>query len=117
METADDILAREARQHDEAVRKARVQAARDCPSWTEIAPAARLCPRGPSKFNWVVDSDSNRIFRPYPAAVFHSKSANLVADRTELTFIVKDGEVIAYEPVRNPATWSDVIRAHPELAA
>jgi hypothetical protein len=116
-ETGEETLPREAREHDEAVRKARIKAAQNCTAWTEITPPERLCARGPSRFRWVVDSETDRLYSPYPGDVFYARSATIVADRVDLTFVVDDGEVLAYQAVRSPATWSDVIRARPELAS
>ena len=109
VETVEEREAREALEHDEAVREARVKAARSCKRWTEIDPPERLCPRGPARLGWKVDSVSDNIYTLYRGTVFHSRSANIIADQAEIFFVVVDGDVVVYERLTSPATWSQFV--------
>lgn len=115
-ETQEDVKAREARQHEEDVREARIKNARSCQAWQELCPPERLCARGPENFGWNVDSDSDRIFVRYRGTAFYPKSATIIADQADLWFTVSDGEIIVYERLNRPSSWSDVVRKRPDLA-
>lgn len=114
-ETQEDVLAREARQLEDDVRKARVKNARSCQAWQEIKPPERLIERGPRNLGWVVDSDSDRIFVRHRGSAFYPRSATVMADRADLWFTVNEGEVVVYERLNRPASWSDVVRKRPDL--
>lgn len=99
------------------MREARVIAARRCTAWTEITPPERLCARGPTRYAWHVDANSDQIFVPLQGAAFLPHSASIIADRVPLAFTVDDdGRLSVFERLTKPATWSDVIRTNPELA-
>lgn len=116
-ETVEDVQAREARQHAEAVREARIEAARKQRGWIEIAPAERLISRGPAKYAWVVDSESDFLYRVAPGVWFEPCRATILADRAEGVsfFVDAGGNVVILERVSSIPTWSDVVRKHPHL--
>ena len=116
METLEDIQAREARERDEDVRKARISAARKCSAWEEITPPERLVPRGPARFGWMVDAESDAIYVLHGGSVFQPRTAQIIADKAPLKYTISGGHVLVYERLRKPKTWSDVIRSNPELA-
>ncbi len=105
-------------EEERELREGRVRAARACQAWTEITPAERLCARGPVRYGWHVDAESDQIFVPHQGAAFLPHSSAVLADRAPLHFVVDhDGHVTVYQRALAPKTWSDVVRNSPELAA
>lgn len=84
------------------VRRARVARARRHNRWTEI-PAGRLVRRNRL---WLVDAETDEYFVPVRGVVFHTGTANILADHVALHFVVgDDAELVFYEI--QPGTWSD----------
>ncbi len=100
------------------LREARVKAARACIMWEEISPPERLIAKGPKRYGWMVDAETDQIYVLHAGTAFLPRSAAVVAERMRLAFTVdSDGDVQVFECLRRPATWSDVISRSPELAA
>ena len=109
----DQVLEQKRKAYDEAVRPARLEAARRMPKWTEIE--SDLVPR--NRGRWLVSASSDHIYQPVSGVVFASYSVTVIADRTALWFYVDDeGELHFFE--RLPFTWTQHLekRAARELA-
>jgi hypothetical protein len=85
---------------DKELRDARVNAARRY--WHET-PAERLVSRG----RWLVDAETDLVYRPFRGATFERGAARLIADGQELSFYLDgDGSPVALECL--PRTWSEM---------
>lgn len=90
---------------ERAVREARIATVRAC--FTELQETG-LVERGP----YLVDVDSDLLYTPYRGATFARGKATLdyVNPSSGLAFFVnRAGDVVLLEPVRRPATWSEVV--------
>ena len=114
MKSDEDIAA----EHAEKLREGRVRAARGCAAWSEITPLQRLCPRGPARYGWVVDSDGDQIYVRARGHVFNPGTAVVLADRSPFLFVVNDdGDVEVFEPAfRRATSWSEMVAKNPSLA-
>lgn len=114
--TVEDNELAERRAQREQVRAKRVDLARREDKWTEI-PAERLVSRGPSRFGWLVDAETDLVWVRAPGSFFVRDSVTLVATHVAVTYFVDAaGDIVALERAPNIATWSDVIRTRPDLA-
>ena len=105
----------ELEQRRRELREARLKAARTQANWSEITPAERLIPRGPSRFSWLVDAADDRLWTPTRGSVFLPGSASIAATHTHVTFYVTpDDDVVALEPAP-VSTWSEVVKRRPDL--
>jgi hypothetical protein len=93
----------------ELVREQRVEAARRQKKWTEIE-KVDLVWRRP----YYVHASTDALFTPYRGAAFESGSAWVVADLLELYFYVRDGEVVLFEKVPSPATYTEFLERRAE---
>lgn len=113
--TAEDDELAQKRAHRERVRVARLEYARRESGWTEI-PAERLVARGPRRFGWMVDAETDKVWVRYPGSIFVTGSVTVIQTHSPVTFFVADGEVVPIERAQHLTTWSAVIRQRPELA-
>jgi hypothetical protein len=109
-ETVEDRQAAERRALSEEVRVARVEFVRRNEKWTEIAPAERLIPRGPSTFGWLVDAQDDTVWTRSRGTFFVPGSVALIATHVDVTFYVDAaGEVIPLERVTTIPNWSSFV--------
>ncbi len=87
------------------LRELRVEAARRNSRWTELKESA-LVPRPPG---FLVDAESDEVFRESRGAVYvPGEIRSSFAERTELYFVVRDGDVLEFLE-RDPRTWSQIV--------
>jgi hypothetical protein len=109
-DTTDDALAEPdpARaHHEQQVREARLEAARNQATWEEI-PETRLVPR--SRF-WV-DAETDQVYALRAGSVFvpGSASVGFAPPNTKLEFFVNQaGEVVFLDTPFGTRTWSEIV--------
>jgi hypothetical protein len=96
---------------------ARVEFARRHDRWTEIA-AERLIPRGPARFGWIVDAETDLVWVRSAGTFFVTGSVTLIATQVNVTFFVDArGDVVPLERVSTIPTWSWYIDRRARAAA
>jgi hypothetical protein len=107
LRTVEDDQADEARALREQVRAARVEFARRNDRWTEIAPAERLIPRGPARYGWLVDAETDLVWVRSKGSFFVTGPVTVVATHVDVTFYVDaNGDFVAIERVSSIPNWS-----------
>lgn len=120
LRTVEEIEAEKADALWQDVREARVVNARKQAGWTEISPAERLVPRGPSRYRWLVDSELDDVYTVSPGTWFEPRKATILANMAKATFIVDAaGDVVVLERVASIPSWSWLVdrQTRQEIAA
>lgn len=110
--TPSEVAEKKRRAYEAAVRPKRLALARRHPRWREIEDD--LVPRGRG---WLVSAGSDVIYTRFLGAVFAPHSINVIADETELYFVVDaDNQLHFFERVGG--SWTEHLekRAARELA-
>jgi hypothetical protein len=104
--TPVDFEAEQRAQHEEAVRNARLEAARRNQRWTELEEVDLVS----RQRGLLVSASTDRVYRRHLGAVFAPGSVStLIADQVELYFYVTaNGEVVFLEPAFSE-TWSEYV--------
>lgn len=101
--TPDEVAEKQRKANEEAVRPARLDAARRQPKWTEIE--NDLVPRG-YKGTQLVSAETDHVYRRYAGPVFQPGTASVIPDQAELYFTVDANHGLTFYE-REPGTWSD----------
>jgi hypothetical protein len=86
----------------DALAATRVEQARRCRSWSEIANGVLV----QRERGILVNVETDEAFQVYRGDAF-SRAGEVVSDMTPLRFVVRDGDVLMLE--RLPQTWSEIV--------
>lgn len=85
----------------DAIRDARVGAARRNPDWTELAETDLV-----RRARYLVHAETDELFTLHRGTVFATGSTTLIADRFPMFwYLDRDGDLVCLERV--PGTWSE----------
>jgi hypothetical protein len=106
LRTVEQDEAEQAQALLEEVRQKRVEIARRNDNFTEI-PAERLIPRGPAKFAWLVDAETDLVWVRSRGTTFVRDSVTLVSTHAPVTYFISgEGDIVPIEPAPSIPSWS-----------